>query len=77
MKKEDTKTTDFTLGQFLKKHNFVASGGAAKLFLLENDVLVNGELERRRGRKLKEGDVVSVDGKKVSVKLDHHKCTTP
>ena len=77
MKKEDTKTTDFTLGQFLKKYNFVASGGAAKFFLLENDVLVNGELERRRGRKLKEGDVVSVDGKKVSVKLDHHKCTTP
>tara|TARA_B100000900_G_C20491518_1_gene679763 strand:+ start:960 stop:1136 length:177 start_codon:yes stop_codon:yes gene_type:complete len=46
------------LDQFLKWHNFVSSGGEAKNFIKDGYVKVNGEIETRRGRKLKKGDKV-------------------
>jgi len=51
-----------TLGQLLKAEDIIASGGQAKWFLSENVVYVNGELESRRGRKLYNGDQVSIEG---------------
>jgi ribosome-associated protein len=51
-----------TLGQFLKRMDVISSGGMAKWFLQENDVYVNGEIDRRRGRKLRVGDLVSIPG---------------
>ena len=50
-----------TLAQFLKFADVIRSGGEAKLFLKENKVYVNEELDTRRGKKLREGDVVKVD----------------
>lgn len=50
-----------TLGQFLKSIDIISSGGEAKHFLLSNMVYVNGEMERRRGRKLLPGDTVVLD----------------
>lgn len=47
-----------TLSQLLKAASVIDSGGQAKWFLEEYDVYVNGELERRRGRKIVAGDVV-------------------
>lgn len=49
-----------TLGQFLKMTDVISSGGMAKWFLQENDVYVNGEIDRRRGRKLFVGDLVVI-----------------
>ena len=49
-----------TLQSVLKVANVISTGGMAKMFLEENDVLVNGELEKRRGRKLYRGDEVSL-----------------
>lgn len=49
-----------TLGQFLKMVDIISSGGQAKWYLAENDVLVNGELEDRRGRKLRHKDIVEL-----------------
>ena len=46
------------LGQFLKLANLVESGAEAKAPLAEGRVLVNGEVETRRGRQLVRGDVV-------------------
>lgn len=61
MPKEVEITTEYiTLGQLLKMMDLIQSGGMAKVFLQENKVLVNGEVEIRRGRKLKEGDVVEI-----------------
>lgn len=54
-------TAYITLGQFLKWLNMFESGGMIKHFLRDVGVLVNGELENRRGRKLYEGDVVTID----------------
>ncbi|WP_108664831.1 RNA-binding S4 domain-containing protein [Euzebya rosea] len=49
------------LGQFLKLANLVEQGADAKLLLAEERVLVNGEVDVRRGRQLVKGDTVSVD----------------
>lgn len=46
------------LDQFLKWHNLVSSGGEAKNLIKAGQVKVNGELEKRRGRKLVRGDKV-------------------
>ena len=40
--------------------NIISSGGAAKYYLVENEVYVNGELEQRRGRKLYSKDQIKV-----------------
>lgn len=50
-----------TLQSLLKITNTISTGGMAKIFLEENDVLVNNEREDRRGRKLYPGDKVKVD----------------
>jgi ribosome-associated protein len=50
------------LGQLLKLAGIVDTGGELKALLAETDVLVNGELEDRRGRQLHDGDVVTVAG---------------
>ncbi|MFJ7972890.1 S4 domain-containing protein YaaA [Psychrobacillus sp. NPDC096389] len=51
-----------TLGQLLKMTNAIDSGGMAKWFLSEHAVYVNGEVEDRRGRKLRHDDVVNIPG---------------
>ena len=55
------------LGQLLKLADIVDSGGELKALLAETDVLVNGELEDRRGRQLHAGDVVTVAGDELRV----------
>ena len=55
--------TEFiTLGQLLKMTNAISSGGMAKWFLDEHTVYVNGEVEQRRGNKLRHGDIVNIPG---------------
>ena len=49
-----------TLGQALKAANAVGTGGEAKILIQAGEVWVNGEVETRRGRRLREGDVVEV-----------------
>jgi ribosome-associated protein len=50
------------LGQLLKLADAVPTGAQVKDVLLAGAVRVNGEPEERRGRQLRRGDVVSVDG---------------
>ena len=47
---------DITLGQFLKTEGIIESGGQAKWFLQDVEVLINGEREIRRGKKLANQD---------------------
>ncbi|RXZ83874.1 S4 domain-containing protein YaaA [Paenibacillaceae bacterium] len=54
------KTEYITLGQFLKLADCIDSGGQAKFFLQENPVVINGESDNRRGRKLYQDDIVNV-----------------
>ena len=55
-------TETIKLDQFLKLAQVVGSGGQAKQLIQAGLVTVNGEVERRRGRKLVPKDVVVVDG---------------
>ncbi|WP_235401580.1 RNA-binding S4 domain-containing protein [Rubrobacter aplysinae] len=50
-----------SLGQALKAADLVGSGGEAKLLIQDGAVLVNGEPETRRGRRLRTGDIVEVE----------------
>jgi ribosome-associated protein len=56
-----------TLGQALKVASLVGSGGEAKVLIQAGEVLVNGEVETRRGCKLEEGDVVEVGDERLEV----------
>ena len=58
------------LDQFLKLADVASTGGHAKFLILEGLVKVNGEVETRRGKKLRPQDIVEVEGQqnKSSVK---------
>jgi ribosome-associated protein len=56
---------EIALGQLLQFAGIVDTGGQAKQLLLSDEVLVNDEPEGRRGRKLREGDVVEVTGEEL------------
>jgi len=45
----------------------VSSGSDAKHIITEEMVKVNGEIETRRGKKIRVGDIIEVDGKKIEV----------
>lgn len=54
-------TTQYiTLGQFLKFSDIVSDGADAKFLITNGYTFVNGEVETRRGRKLRDGDEVTV-----------------
>jgi len=54
-------TTEYIkLDQFLKWAGVAKTGSEAKMIISDEDVLVNGEVEKRRGRKLRKGDSVQV-----------------
>jgi ribosome-associated protein len=50
------------LQQLLKRLDIVQSGGEVKIFLAETEIIVNGDYESRRGRKLYPGDLVVIEG---------------
>jgi ribosome-associated protein len=50
------------LGQLLKLVDAVPTGAQVKDVLLTGTVRVNGEPEERRGRQVRRGDVVSMEG---------------
>ena len=55
------------LGQALKAAGLVESGVEAKMVILDGEVLVNGETELQRGKKLYDGDVVSFRGEEIKI----------
>ena len=55
------------LGQALKAAGLVSSGVDAKMVIAEGEVLVNGEVETQRGKKLHDGDVVEYNGERILI----------
>jgi ribosome-associated protein len=58
---------EIRLGQLLKLAGIAGSGAEARALVQDGAVRVNGELETRRGRRLRDGDVVEADGERVRV----------
>ena len=59
-----------TLDQFLKQVGIVGSGGEAKILIQGGEVMLNGVVETRRGKKLVAGDVVEFGGQRLVVTLE-------
>lgn len=55
------------LDQFLKLVGFAQSGGEAKVRVQSGEVRVDGEVETRRGRQLRGGELVELEGRAVKV----------
>lgn len=49
-----------TISQFLKKLQFVQSGGDVKNFIHEHAIIVNDVIDDRRGKKLYRGDRIEI-----------------
>jgi ribosome-associated protein len=61
MRDVEVRDGSIRLGQFLKLADLVDNGADAKPLLMHGLVMVNGEVETRRGRQLTDGDVVALD----------------
>ncbi len=66
-----TSDNTIKLDSFLKLVGIAPTGGQAKLMIQNGDVLVNGTIETRRGRKLVSGDRVTVGGQTFDVHLNN------
>ena len=64
----EINTEFIKLDQLLKWANFTASGVESKMFILNGEVKVNGEIETRRGKKIYDGYIVEFNGEKIKVK---------
>ena len=53
------------LHKILKFEGLVPSGGVAKLAIESGDVLVNGEVETRKRKKIVSGDIVEFNGEQL------------
>lgn len=58
-----------TLQALLKEVGIIQSGGAIKSFLQENQVYFNGEIETRRGKKIRIGDTITLPNQKLEILL--------
>lgn len=57
------------LDQFLKLMNVVETGGQAKTMIQGGFVEVNGQVDTRRKRKLRHGDIVTFEGESFEVEF--------
>jgi len=53
--------------KLLKAENIASSGAEAKMMVEDQLVDVNGNLEIRKRAKLREGDIVEIEGKKIQI----------
>lgn len=67
MEKIKIKDDYIKLGQAMKLAGLVSSGIEAKIVIQNGEVLVNGEVDTRRGKKLVPGDNFEYNGTKVTV----------
>ena len=67
MEEIEIKDDFIKLGQAMKLAGLVSSGIEAKIVIQEGQVLVNGEVDTRRGKKLVSGDTFEFQGQIVKV----------
>ncbi len=64
----DLRGDHITLDALLKAAGLASSGGDAKTLIQQGGVRVNGEIELRRGRKVRAGDEVAMGERRVAVR---------
>lgn len=55
------------LDSLLKLSGVVPTGGAAKIFIQDGEVKLNGEVCTMRGKKIRSGDKIEIFGEKIEV----------
>ena len=67
MEKVQITTEYIKLEQLMKFAGWVGSGSDAKILIGEGNVKVNGSVEIQRGKKLRSGDMIEFEGKKIVI----------
>jgi ribosome-associated protein len=57
------------LYKILKFEGMVASGGEAKTVIAEGEVLVNGQIETRKRKKIVSGDIIEFGAEKIRIQF--------
>jgi len=68
MREVPIRGASIRVGQLLKLVDVAESGSDAKRLLEDGAVRVNGEVELRRGRQLRAGDAVEVNGEQLLIR---------
>ena len=69
MKELEVLTEPIELYKVLKLEGMVSSGGEAKVVIAAGQVMLNGEVETRKRKKIFSGDVIKYDENEVRIKL--------
>ena len=67
MKEIKIDTDIIKLDSFMKWAGIVSMGSEAKILILNGEVKLNGEVETRRGKKLKKGDILEFNGENYKI----------
>lgn len=67
MEKVKITTEYIKLEQLMKFTGLVGSGSDAKILIGDETVKVNGSIELQRGKKLRSGDMIEFEGKKIII----------
>lgn len=68
MKTVDINKEPVELYKILKFEGLVSTGGEAKLFIGDGQVLVNGSVETQRRKKIVDGDVIEFRGERLQIR---------
>jgi ribosome-associated protein len=60
------------MDQLLKYANIAGTGGEAKILIKQGLVKVNGEIVTQRGKKIRNRDIVEVNGIKIKIKNENN-----
>ena len=67
MKEIKIDTDIIKLDSFMKWAGIVSMGSEAKILILNGEIKLNGEVETRRGKKLKKGDILEFNGENYKI----------
>lgn len=67
MKEIKIETEFIKLDSFLKWVGIATLGSEAKIYIKSGDIKVNGEVELRRGKKLRKDDIVEYDNETYKI----------
>lgn len=62
MRKIEINTEFIKLDQLIKFAGITQTGGESKNIIKDGRVFVNGEIVKERGKKIRKGDIVEIDG---------------
>lgn len=70
MKEISVNTEIIKLDSFMKWSGITVLGSEAKMYIQNGEVKVNGEIETKRGKKLRDNDIVEFNGEEYKVKVN-------